>query len=78
MIGVVQEEHEIPEAHQGVGAGPRLAEVGTVAMHITDHVNSHAAHLMPVKQLAGRAPTCGYFRVTRVWDYCARSQLPSV
>ncbi|GGR01876.1 hypothetical protein GCM10010219_02110 [Streptomyces netropsis] len=69
MVGVVEEEDQVPQAHQGVGAVARPGEGLAVAVHIADHVNpeatSHADHPRVFGPAFGRAPTCGYFRVTK-------------
>ncbi|GGV96673.1 hypothetical protein GCM10010230_15420 [Streptomyces narbonensis] len=65
MVGVVEEENQVPETYEGVGALPRLGEVFGVAVHVTDHMDSHEPTLGGV--------TCGYFRVAKPVDYCAHS-----
>ncbi|GAA3396517.1 hypothetical protein GCM10017752_50820 [Streptomyces roseoviridis] len=65
MVGVVQEEHQVAEAYEGVGAVPRPGEGFRVAVYVADHVDPHPASL-------GGA-TCGYLGVRKAVDYCARS-----
>ncbi|GHJ93560.1 hypothetical protein SNE510_30790 [Streptomyces sp. NE5-10] len=63
MIGVVEEEDQIAEAYEGVGAVARPGEGAAVAVHVADHVDSHVPTL-------GRR-TCGYLGVGKAVDYCA-------
>ncbi|GAA2930516.1 hypothetical protein GCM10020221_27850 [Streptomyces thioluteus] len=73
MVGVVEEEHQVAEADQGVRAVAGPGQVPGVAVHIADHVNSHGQHPRPPPTAFGRAlakghdraATCGYFRVTK-------------
>ncbi|GGP41306.1 hypothetical protein GCM10010278_17630 [Streptomyces melanogenes] len=64
MIGVVEEKDEVTQADEGVRAVARLRQTLGVPVHIADHMYSHGATL-------GRR-TCGYFRVAKGVDYCAR------
>ncbi|GGR25868.1 hypothetical protein GCM10010497_30170 [Streptomyces cinereoruber] len=81
MVGVVEEEDQVPEAYQGVGALPRTGEVSGVAVHVTDHMDSHGATLGGApgagpgigRRAGSNPPTCGYFRVGKRVDYCSRS-----
>ncbi|GHG16988.1 hypothetical protein GCM10017667_58860 [Streptomyces filamentosus] len=63
MVGVVEEEDQVAQAYEGVGAVARPREGVGVAVHIADHVDSHAPTL-------GRR-TCGYLGVGKAVDYCA-------
>ncbi|GAA0609529.1 hypothetical protein GCM10010394_44290 [Streptomyces crystallinus] len=65
MIRVVEEKDEVTQADEGVGAVAGLRQALGVSVHIADHMYSHGATL-------GRR-TCGYFRVAKGVDYCARS-----
>ncbi|GAA2725059.1 hypothetical protein GCM10010315_56270 [Streptomyces luteosporeus] len=65
MVGVVEEEDEIAEADQGVRAVAGARQSLGVSVHVADHVDSHAAHPRVRAAATGRAPTCGYFPVTR-------------
>ncbi|GGV16270.1 hypothetical protein GCM10010245_28140 [Streptomyces spectabilis] len=82
MIRVVEEEHEIAQADDGVGAVARAGQILGVAVHVTDHMDPetwHAGH--PKPRGAGRdragcgagrgGGTCGYFRVRKCVAYCA-------
>ena len=42
VVGVVEEEHEVAEADQGVGAVAGPGQVPAVAVHVADHVDAHA------------------------------------
>ncbi|GGU53923.1 hypothetical protein GCM10010211_18500 [Streptomyces albospinus] len=47
MVGVIKEEDQVTEAHQGVGTVPRRGEVPAVAMDVTDHMHAHGVTLDP-------------------------------
>ncbi|GGU89920.1 hypothetical protein GCM10010275_28260 [Streptomyces litmocidini] len=70
MVGVVEEEDQVTETYEGVGALPRLGEVVGVAVYVTDHVDSHEPTLGGV--------TCGYLGVVKPVDYCAQSTVTPV
>ncbi|GAA0470086.1 hypothetical protein GCM10009544_35290 [Streptomyces stramineus] len=69
MVGVVEEEDQVAQADQGVGALAGPGEALAVAVHVADHVNpevaSHTDHPRRCDAAFGRSPTCGYFRVTQ-------------
>jgi hypothetical protein len=44
VVGVVDEEHEVAETHEGVGAVPRLAESLDRTMDIADDMDPHGDH----------------------------------
>ncbi|GAA3173016.1 hypothetical protein GCM10017688_24460 [Streptomyces ramulosus] len=64
MVGVVEEEHEIAEADEGVGALTGAGEVPAVAVYVTDHVQSHDRKPKSWRAPVGRVPSAGYFPVT--------------
>ncbi|GGN46030.1 hypothetical protein GCM10012285_30230 [Streptomyces kronopolitis] len=41
MVGVVEEEHQIAEADQGIGALAGRREVPAVPVYVTDHMHAH-------------------------------------
>ncbi|GHA83365.1 hypothetical protein GCM10010305_29150 [Streptomyces termitum] len=45
MVGVVEEEDEVAQAYEGVGAVPRPGEGLRVAVHVADHMDSHGPTL---------------------------------
>ncbi|GES34630.1 hypothetical protein San01_71180 [Streptomyces angustmyceticus] len=64
MVGVVEEEDQVTQAEQGVGAGSGRREVPAVAMYVTDHVHSHGVTLDRAGRCGEGAGGQGYFRVT--------------
>ncbi|GAA1330208.1 hypothetical protein GCM10009647_069330 [Streptomyces sanglieri] len=42
MVGVVEEEHQVTEADQRVGAVPGAGQRLGVAVHVADHVDTRA------------------------------------
>ncbi|GAA3056672.1 hypothetical protein GCM10017562_21830 [Streptomyces roseofulvus] len=60
MVGVVEEEDQVAEAYEGVGAVPRPGEGAGVAVHVADHVDSHGPHLRASDlRLLGSRESCG-------------------
>ncbi|BDH10703.1 hypothetical protein HOK021_18820 [Streptomyces hygroscopicus] len=45
MVGVIEEEDQVTEAEQGIGAGSGRREVPAVAMYVTDHMHTHGVTL---------------------------------
>ncbi|GFN03318.1 hypothetical protein GCM10010298_09180 [Streptomyces microflavus] len=58
MVGVVEEEHQVTEADEGVGAVPGAGQGLGVAVHIADHVDpggTLCARRRPVRFAASHA-----------------------
>jgi hypothetical protein len=43
VVGVVQEQHQIAQADQGIRAVAGSGQVAGVAVHVTDHMDAHPA-----------------------------------
>ncbi|GHH74347.1 hypothetical protein GCM10018793_15320 [Streptomyces sulfonofaciens] len=60
MIRVVQEEDQVTEADERVGALPRAGQVAGVAVHVAHHVDARPARAVG----AGPAPRVVYRTLT--------------
>ncbi|GAA3067082.1 hypothetical protein GCM10020000_59190 [Streptomyces olivoverticillatus] len=56
VVGVVEEEHQVAQAHQGVGAVARPGQSFGVAVYVADHVDSHTDHPRASVLAFGRPP----------------------
>ncbi|GAA2342987.1 hypothetical protein Scani_56720 [Streptomyces caniferus] len=64
MVRVIEEEHQVTQAEQGVGTGSGRREVPAVAVYVTDHMHTHGVTLDRAGGCGEGAGGRGYFRVT--------------
>ncbi|GGW06240.1 hypothetical protein GCM10010500_72320 [Streptomyces nigrescens] len=65
MVGIVEEEDQVTEADQGIGAGSGSREVPAVAVYVTDHMHTHGVTLERSRGHRETGPRSRrYFRVT--------------